>query len=292
MILGPCLAIGLALLFTVDAYTGRSAWGLWALAVVVTGRATWELCQLMRVRSFVIQPWLVQLGSFLVISSNWLERIQSPEQDLYVRTPAALGPAMLVLALVFLLLMGFEALRFQQPGHSMESLGAEFFIVTYAGVLLTFLVQLRWVAGSQIGYLALGSVVVVPKAGDIGGYFLGKFFGRAKLIPKLSPGKTWMGGLGALLGAALGSLVWFEGIGPLMRADGKPAPIVWVIVYGGVIGVVGLIGDLCESLIKRDTGQKDSAELLPEFGGMLDVVDSVIYASPMAYLLWLILPLS
>jgi len=59
-----------------------------------------------------------------------------------------------------------------------------------------------------------------------------------------------------------------------------------------VIGFEGLVGDLCESLIKRDVGQKDSAPLLPGFGGLLDILDSVIYAAPAAYVLWLLLPLA
>jgi phosphatidate cytidylyltransferase len=64
------------------------------------------------------------------------------------------------------------------------------------------------------------------------------------------------------------------------------------VLYGIIMGLVGLIGDLCESLIKRDVGQKDSAPLFPGFGGLLDLLDSVIYAGPVAYLLWLTLPLA
>ena len=62
-------------------------------------------------------------------------------------------------------------------------------------------------------------------------------------------------------------------------------------MFGLVIGVVGLGGDLCESLIKRDMGHKDSAELMPGFGGLLDLLDSILFAGPAAYVLWLILPL-
>ncbi|MEQ9065714.1 MAG: phosphatidate cytidylyltransferase, partial [Gimesia chilikensis] len=65
----------------------------------------------------------------------------------------------------------------------------------------------------------------------------------------------------------------------------------WSILFGAIIGVVGLVGDLCESLIKRDVGKKDSAELLPGFGGLLDLLDSPLYAGPVAFLLWKLLPL-
>lgn len=274
-----------------DAYTGRAAWGLLLLATLICIRATYELSRLFRVRSFEIQTWLVHLASLIVLGANWLERIASPSTDLYRRHPAALGACMLAFALVFLILLWSEAVRFRRPGNSMESLGAQIFIVSYVGILLSLTVQLRWVAGSQMGLVALGSLVVTAKCGDIGAYFLGKFFGRRKLIERLSPGKTWMGACGAILGAMVGALIWFGLLAPLMNAAARSANLAWASVFGIAIGIVGLLGDLCESLIKRDTGKKDSAELLPEFGGVLDLIDSVIYAAPVAYLLWLILPL-
>lgn len=276
---------------TLDGYTGRSAWGLLILAVCLSFRATWELSHLFQVRSFEIQTWLVQLGNLLVLLSNWPERILAPSQDLYLRAPGALGSVMLTFSLVLVVLFWSEAIRFRRPGSSMESLGAQIFIVCYVGILLSMTVQLRWVAGAQVGLIALGSLVVTAKCGDIGGYFLGKAFGRRKLIERLSPGKTWMGACGAMLGAMLGALAWFGAIAPLMHPSKTSANLVCAAVYGITIGIVGLMGDLCESLIKRDVGRKDSAALLPEFGGLLDLVDSVVYAAPVAYLLWIVLPL-
>jgi phosphatidate cytidylyltransferase len=64
------------------------------------------------------------------------------------------------------------------------------------------------------------------------------------------------------------------------------------VCYGLIIGLVGLVGDLCESLIKRDVGRKDSAALMPGFGGLLDLLDSILYAGPVAYVLWRTLPLA
>lgn len=291
IILGPCLAVGLAALLTVDAYTGRAAWGLLALALLIATRATWELSQLLRIRSFAVQPWLVQTGSLLIVGANWIERVRPAELDLHVGQVAALGPAMLTFALVLMVLLWSEAYRYQGPGNSMESLGAGIFIVSYVGILLSMTVQLRWVAGVDAGYVALGSLVVAAKCGDIGAYFLGKFFGRRKLIERLSPGKTWMGACGAVLGASVGSVIWLSFLAPLLTRQSTATNPAWAVVFGMAIGIVGLMGDLCESLIKRDTGRKDSAELIPEFGGILDLVDSVIYAAPAAYLLWLVLPL-
>ena len=74
-------------------------------------------------------------------------------------------------------------------------------------------------------------------------------------------------------------------------SDWTPPAAHWAILYGVAVGIVGLTGDLCESLIKRDVERKDSAALLPGFGGLLDLLDSVLYAGPVAYVLWLVLPL-
>jgi phosphatidate cytidylyltransferase len=90
-------------------------------------------------------------------------------------------------------------------------------------------------------------------------------------------------------------MLWLQFATPLFAPRGAEwfAPAWgWSAFYGLGLGVVGLIGDLCESLIKRDVGKKDSASLFPGFGGLLDLVDSVLYAGPVAYILWKALPLA
>ena len=282
--LGPILIAALGLLFYADAQLGRTAPLMLGLCVFLCIRAAWELVQLFRIRSFEMQTVLVVTGSTLVVLANWAERLLHPGEDLHVRSLAALGPAMLVLVLM----LG-EAIRYQKPGQSMESLGAELLTVSYVGILLSLTAQLRWVVGADAGYLALGSLVVATKMGDIGALFFGKFWGRRKLIERLSPGKTWMGARGALVGAGLGSVAWFE-LGPWFNPAWPHYAWYWSLPFGLAIGVVGLIGDLCESLIKRDLGKKDSAALLPGFGGLLDLLDSVLYAAPVAYVFWLLMP--
>jgi phosphatidate cytidylyltransferase len=152
--------------------------------------------------------------------------------------------------------------------------------------------QLRWVAGASAGYLAIGSVVLCAKGGDIGAYFFGRRFGRHKLAPLLSPAKTWEGAFGALVGSGLCGWLWLSLATPLFVQGALPPTWYWAVFYGALIGVVGMIGDLCESLIKRDVLRKDSSALFPGFGGLLDMLDSVLYAGPAALLLWKILPLA
>jgi phosphatidate cytidylyltransferase len=87
-------------------------------------------------------------------------------------------------------------------------------------------------------------------------------------------------------------MLWFALVTPLFDRTWPRPDWHWTALYGLILGAVGLIGDLCESLIKRDVGKKDSAILLPGFGGLLDLVDSVLYAGPVAYMLWKALPLA
>jgi phosphatidate cytidylyltransferase len=239
-------------------------------------------------------PWtsfaLTSVCSLAVLQAGWLPRWTSPGGSAF-EGPAALSTAMLAFAVAVLVLFLNRALRYREPGGHIETVAAEILVVAYVGVLLTTTAQLRWVAGAQAGYLALGSLVVAAKAGDIGAYTLGRLLGRRKMMPRLSPGKTWMGAVGALLGAGLGAWAWLQFGTSLFDTSWQPCRWYWAILYGVTIGLAGLLGDLCESLIKRDFGVKDSAAFLPGFGGLLDLLDSILYAGPVAYLLWLWLPL-
>jgi phosphatidate cytidylyltransferase len=125
-------------------------------------------------------------------------------------------------------------------------------------------------------------ILLVVKFADIGAYFGGRLLGRHKLIAWLSPGKTWEGlfcGLAtsALVGLAC-SIIWHSQLSTLTW--GK------ALLFGAIIGAVGQAGDLLESLMKRDAQVKDSGNIIPGFGGLLDVIDSPLLAAPAAYLLF------
>lgn len=279
-ILIPCL-IGL---FVLDARLGSSAPVLFVLCQLLAIRSSWELVRMLGKRTDGLSWTLVAGCNCLVVVAAWI-----PHWTEHLPAPLAGGGLpLLALAISVLVLFLREAIRFEQPGQSMAVLGAHLLSVGYIGVLLSVTAQLRWVS-SDGAYLALGALVVAAKAGDVGGYTIGRLFGRAKLIPRLSPGKTRAGGVGALGGAALGGWAFLHFGCRLLNVESAP---VWAsLVFGLLMGLVGLIGDLCESLIKRDMDEKDSAALMPGFGGLLDLLDSVLYAGPVAYLLWVTLPL-
>lgn len=128
--------------------------------------------------------------------------------------------------------------------------------------------------------LFVGAILVV-KVSDIGAYFGGRLLGRHKLIPWLSPGKTWEGAIiGVVASAAAALALSIVGEGRL----GVPSPG-RAAAAGAVLAVAGLFGDLSESLLKRDAGSKDSGRILPGMGGIYDVLDSLLFAGPLAWLL-------
>lgn len=155
----------------------------------------------------------------------------------------------------------------------------------YLGGLAWFLVAIRVKLGSRFtgSTAALLMLLLVVKSTDIGAYFGGRAFGRHKLIPWLSPGKTWEGlfcGMltAGLVGMAFAPLVYRAFSGDHHTAWGK------AFLFGIVVGGIGQAGDLLESLMKRDAGVKDSGQLVPGFGGVLDIIDSPLFAAPFAYL--------
>ncbi|QDV20073.1 Phosphatidate cytidylyltransferase [Gimesia panareensis] len=279
-------------LFYLDQRAGSSAPWLLGLCCLLILRGSWEITQLLTVRNLKPGYRLVCLLSLLICLAAWLPWLIPSLQDA-TTNPQTLSLALLAVtyAVSILLLFLKNAISFQEPGQTMESLGAELLAVSYVGFLLAMLAELRWVAGPETGYLALGALIISAKLGDVGGYTFGRLWGKQKLVPRLSPGKTWMGGYGAIFGAALGAWLWLQFTPSLFNANWSAPAWYWSILFGAIIGVVGLVGDLCESLIKRDVGKKDSAELLPGFGGLLDLLDSPLYAGPVAFLLWKLLPL-
>ena len=280
-------------IFVLDHRAGESAPYLFGLSVLLVWRAAYEFADLLKTRLFSPSFPLIGCCSTLIVAATWLPHLGSSAVGIAMGSNSSGSElAMVVFGLSILAAFLRGAILYREPGTTMESLGADILGIAYLGVLLSVTAQLRWVAGVQAGYLVLASLVIGAKCGDIGGYTLGRLFGKKKLVPTLSPGKTWMGAFGALLGSSIAVTAWLHFAPGYFFDDGVPCSIVWSLVYGAIIGVVGLVGDLAESLIKRDVGKKDSAVLLPGFGGLLDLLDSVLYAGPVAVVLWKVLPLA
>lgn len=147
----------------------------------------------------------------------------------------------------------------------------------YLGLMMGFLIVLR----REHSAWTLLWILATVKSCDIGAYFTGKSIGRHKLIPWLSPGKTWEGLAGGVTFSALVGLVGYL----LLRRAGiyDDMLVAEAALAGLAFGLVGQIGDLIASLYKRDAGIKDSSRSLPGFGGIMDVIDSPLLVAPLAY---------
>jgi phosphatidate cytidylyltransferase len=154
-------------------------------------------------------------------------------------------------------------------------------MTAYLGLLPSFLVQLRWLDAATTtprdARAALALAIFIPKCCDIGAYFTGRLLGRHPMSPLLSPKKTWEGLMGGLLLSATVAVAMNRSLSVVPGGDVSAA------AFGLVVGGVGALGDLAESLIKRDCRRKDASNVMPGFGGVLDVIDSIVFAAPVAY---------
>lgn len=138
----------------------------------------------------------------------------------------------------------------------------------WPGLLLSALVPLR---SFGFGWILL--TLTVTWLNDTGGYFAGRFLGKAKMFPRISPKKTWAGFIGGLLSSMAGAMVVRQ-----LMVPGLP---LWgAAIVGAGAGLLGPIGDLSESMMKRAFGAKDSGRLLPGHGGMLDRIDALFFTAP------------
>ena len=149
----------------------------------------------------------------------------------------------------------------------------------YVPWLLTFIQKINFFPGVEGRYFLL-YFILLTKFSDMGAYVLGSLIGRHKMIPRISPGKTWEGFAGAVLASTGGSVAYVHYFGGHLAGMN----VYHAIVLGVILSVTAVIGDLIESLFKRECGAKDSGNVLPGIGGILDLLDSLLFNAPIMYL--------
>jgi len=174
----------------------------------------------------------------------------------------------LVLALLILIVMQF---RRRQSNGVIVDISTTLFGILYIAWFFSFMIKIRYLDGG-LGFLI--SLLLITKLGDIGAYFIGTHFGKTPFMPKISPKKTVEGSIAGLI---------FSIIGALISMRFLKQSYLEVICIGIAIGILGQLGDLSESLMKRDCGVKDSGHLLPGMGGILDEIDSLLFTAPAFY---------
>jgi phosphatidate cytidylyltransferase len=193
-----------------------------------------------------------------------------PRQGLDLETVAFILIALTIGTLVAMTLRGapFDKI--------IGSAGATILGVLYVVVLGGHLVALRTGFEQTLSAHLLSFFFLVLMGADTGAYYVGRAIGKHKLAPTISPGKTWEGVAGGILAGLLLALVahfWFF----------KELPLKWALPLAGLMTVVGILGDLTESALKRSAGAKDAAKILPGHGGALDRLDSLLFNAPLIY---------
>jgi len=291
LLLGSLIVAGLIAICWLD--TQATLPGVWLLPVAIGAAvlATKEVLDLAALAQLRPLRWTVYCGNVLLVASTWLaifERCWQKGWPLQFQWGpiAYVWQSVVLFALggaVLLVVLG-EMWRYQKPGGNTANLATGVFAVVYIGLMLWFAVQLRIVWG--VG--ALAAWVIAVKLGDTGAYTVGRLIGRHKMAPLISPGKTIEGAIGALAFSCLGSWLAFKYLVPLTATNPwiEPGPWWGWIVFGLLVGLAGMAGDLAESLLKRDVGVKDSSTWMPGFGGVLDVLDSLLLSAPVAWFCW------
>ncbi len=303
LIFGPMMIAALVGLFYIDNQLDRvDLTGTWwqsvflgrtylprgllilAVFVVLIVLLSKELCDLFKRKSIEADRSMVALAGI----SGCVLMFAVP-QDLSSRSTMAVFASLLIV--LFLLTLLKHSWVTQRTEGALAAAAVTMFALIYMGLLPGFLVAIRrW----HSAWVVL-AIVLITKACDSGAYATGKTIGRHKLIPWLSPGKTWEGLIGGVLSAAVVAMamaaisnayqiagIW-QNIDEYVRVDFD----LWrTAAAGAAIGVAGQFGDLVASLFKRDAGIKDSGSSIPGFGGLLDLADSPIVVAPLAY--WLL----
>src|SRR6266404_2443026 len=182
---------------------------------------------------------------------------------------------------LILFVLGLCLCQFFSPNNSagILAISTTLFGLMYVPWLLNFIQKINFFPGVE-GHYYLLYFVVITKFSDTGAYSVGSLMGRHKMIPRISPGKTWEGFGGAIAVSTLASLVFVHFVG------NKLAGMNWrhATVLGIILGVSAVVGDLIESLFKREAGVKDSGRFFPGIGGILDLLDSLLFNAPIMYL--------
>jgi phosphatidate cytidylyltransferase len=268
-------------------------WPLAALLAVVSALGAWEFFRIARASG--LTPF-DDLGTAiaglipLVVHAKFL--------GLY--DPNGRLGALSLIVIVLLVLLGLAIWMRGVAGKPLGSVAATVFGIAYTGGTLSFGYGIRnhdyasapaaLSLGGRTFALAAGGLllllpVLVTWASDIGAYAVGRTMGKHKLIPSVSPGKTVEGAVGGLLASMLVAAVYTRYVlHPAAHLSFRMTPL-GVLTFGALVSVAAQIGDLAESLFKREAGVKDSSHIIPGHGGILDRFDSLLFVLPVSFVL-------
>lgn len=266
------VALIIAPIAVTAAWIGDAA--LATLLSVVSGVAAWELCRMARATAIpVLDGMTIALAAAVPLLSH------AVRLNVLQPSPAWFAVALLLVMTATIFRRGLD----QRP---VSVAAVSMFVVFYTGGMLSFAYDLRYhnyAIGRAGQSLVLLFPVLLTWSSDVGAYFVGRLIGRTKLMPSVSPAKTVEGSIG---GIALSVAMCWLYVRYLLVPNGQLglSPL-GIVLFGVLIAVAAQLGDLFESLLKREAKVKDSSNLLPGHGGFLDRVDSLLFVLPVAALL-------
>jgi len=263
--------------------------GVWLLPVLlaVSALASEEVVSLLRAGGHNPRACVVYAGNVLIpLAASW-QIVRAVVGTQVGQNFAGLACALATLAVLTAAVFVGEMARYEKPGAAIVNAALSIFTLAYVGVCISFWAVLRLFHGNEVGMTALFSMLLIVKVADTGAFICGKSFGRHKMTPVLSPGKTWEGAIGGVAIAGLTSWAFFQYAAPaIVGSTWKPPSVAATVIYGALLALAGIVGDLAESMLKRDMQRKDSSTWLPGLGGVLDIIDAPLIAGPIAWLCW------
>lgn len=254
----------------------RSPYYFVAFGTLVIGLALWEFYALAERVGCHCYRFLGYCASAVII---YAFATNSGRPDLVPDIILPTGVALLLAMMIAALFESKDAAQFQKV---MGSVAATLLGVFYVVVLAGYLIGVRVTAtGRPNAGQLLTLFFLIITASDTGAYYAGRNFGRHKLAPLISPGKTIEGSIGGLIAAIGVSLL-------IKYTIFAELPLGHALGLAVVMNIVGQMGDLFESLLKRGAGAKDAASIIPGHGGLLDRLDSVLFNAPLLYYYYLI----
>ncbi|HBR15194.1 MAG TPA: hypothetical protein DD723_06605 [Candidatus Omnitrophica bacterium] len=181
----------------------------------------------------------------------------------------------IVLALLMIFLMQFAR---KDNTNAIVGISTTLFGILYVSWFFSFLIKIRFLLPGMEGIKLLGFILLVTKCGDIGALLIGSRFGKHPLLPRVSPNKTIEGSLGSFAFSTIAAV-----LGKSLLPEDPHFSIGHIALMGAFFGGLGQLGDMSESLIKRDCNVKDSGKMLPALGGVLDAIDSLLFSAPAFY---------
>jgi phosphatidate cytidylyltransferase len=258
--------------------------GFWILLTGALLVGCHEFFRMLRGRGVPCRPVIGMVFVALMLASAWLEIHRAFQILPWLYERGLELYLVVIVALVFTLFLAEFVVIERADGDPQTSLARvawTVLVVLTVGLLGVFLAKVRFLSQQPIdGLMYLVLTLGVVKGSDIGAYAIGTWLGRHRLVPKLSPKKTIEGLLGAILAGTAMALAIGLAWGRFQWTT--------LMLFGAGVSISGVLGDLAESLMKRACGVKDSGRI-PTFGGALDILDSMLSAAPVAYVLLVVL---